>query len=45
MALIKANYFCHCLWSLVYFDIEAMIDGEVFVVGHVIPDQYSLNKM
>ncbi|KAK9178453.1 hypothetical protein WN943_027643 [Citrus x changshan-huyou] len=33
MALIKANYFCHCLWSLIYFDIEAMIDGEVFAVG------------
>ncbi|KAK9208532.1 hypothetical protein WN944_000889 [Citrus x changshan-huyou] len=31
--------------SLVYFDIEVVIDGEVFVVGLVIPEQYSLHKM
>ena len=28
-----------------YFDIEAVIDGEVFVVGLAIPEQYSLHKM
>ncbi|KAH9781138.1 SWIM-type domain-containing protein [Citrus sinensis] len=31
--------------SLVYFNIEAVIDGEVFVVGLAIPEQYSLHKM
>ncbi|KAH9799493.1 mutator transposase mudra protein [Citrus sinensis] len=31
--------------SLVYFDIDVVIDGEVFVVGLAIPQQYSLHKM
>ena len=28
-----------------YFDIDVVIDGEVFVVGLAIPQQYSLHKM
>ncbi|KAH9670098.1 mutator transposase mudra protein [Citrus sinensis] len=31
--------------DLLYFDIEAVIDGEVFSVGLAIPEQYSLHKL
>ncbi|KAH9778241.1 SWIM-type domain-containing protein [Citrus sinensis] len=31
--------------SLLYFDIEAVIDGEFFSVGLAIPEQYSLHKL
>ncbi|KAH9655399.1 SWIM-type domain-containing protein [Citrus sinensis] len=31
--------------SLLYFDIEAVIDGEVFSVGLAIPEQYNLHKL
>ncbi|KAK9214899.1 hypothetical protein WN944_006899 [Citrus x changshan-huyou] len=30
---------------MLYFDIEAVIDGEVFSVGLAIPEQYSLHKL
>ena len=42
---VKASYFCHCLCSLLYFDIEAVIDGEIFSVGLAIPEKYSLHKL
>lgn len=42
--IFKANYFCYCLCSLVYFDVEVLIDGEVFTVGIAISEQYSLHK-
>lgn len=45
MAFIKANHFFHYLFSLAYFDIKALIDGETFVVGLAIREQYSLHKM
>ncbi|KAH9671748.1 SWIM-type domain-containing protein [Citrus sinensis] len=31
--------------SWLYFDIEAVIDGEVFSVGLAIPEQYNLHKL
>ena len=42
--LVKLNIYVN-VCSLVYFDIEAVIDDEVFVVGLAISEQYSLHKM
>lgn len=32
-------------YSLIYMNIEAMVDGEVFKVDSVIPEQYNLKKL